>query len=96
MKTIYKFELEITDDQTIDLYQDYYYLGVAEQNGTLCLWALVDTESAKVPMKIRIFGTGHPFREEANEYLVPLGSVVMREGFVWHVFKVLDIEGYDA
>lgn len=96
MKTVYKFELRFVEEQTIELYQDYYCLGVAEQDGTLCLWALVDTETPRVHMKIRIFGTGHPFQEGDNEYLIHLGSVVMRNGFVWHAFQVLDTEGYDA
>ncbi len=94
MQTVYKFELRFVEEQTIELYQGYYCLEVAEQDGTLCLWALVDTELARVPMKIRIFGTGHPFQEGVNEYLIHLGTVVMSVGFVWHVFQVEDLEEY--
>ena len=88
MQTIYKYTLEFADDQTIELTENYQILNVAEQHGMLNLWSIVDTEGPKVPVKIRIFGTGHGFREAKNEFLIHLGTVVMTAGFVWHIFQV--------
>lgn len=88
MQTIYKYELKFTDDQTIELSKDYQILGVAEQHGMLNLWSIVNTDEPKVPVKIRIFGTGHGVREAEDECLIHLGTVVMSAGFVWHVFQV--------
>lgn len=88
MQTIYKYELKITDDQTIELTSDYQILKVAEQNGTLYLWAIIDPHGFKYPVKIRIFGTGDTFLRLEDEFLSHLGSVLMSNGFVWHVFQV--------
>lgn len=88
MKTIYKYSLELTDAQIVNLPEDAEVLSVREQNHVLCLWALVDTKAKSVPTKIRIFGTGHPF--DLDEYkCVFIDTVLASNGLVWHVFLEL-------
>ena len=87
MRAIWKYPLKITSEQAITMPIDSTILSVADQNGTLCLWACVNTQEVGVEERtIEIVGTGHPF--EARNSLNHLGTVVMG-AFVWHVFEEL-------
>ena len=88
---IYKYPLEITDRQVIPTgYLAAYPLSVAEQNGQLALWAYMDDKSIPqlrdknntYELVVEIVGTGQNF-DETMRYV---GTVVMSNGFVWHVF----------
>jgi len=60
MKTIFKYELEIKDKQTLELPLDHRILSVQNQNGKLCLWAAVESEDTfKTNRTFRVFGTGN-------------------------------------
>ena len=83
MLTIHKFELEITDVQTIGMRADAKILHVDNQNGTLCIWALLSTSDVITERRFYIFGTGHQVPRIGLKHI---GSVLMDE-FVWHVFE---------
>lgn len=83
MKTIFKYKLELTDNQILELPYDYQILDIQVQNDFIYLWALVDNSNMRIKMEIFIIGTGNPFPSYANEHL---GTVQMNN-FVWHVFK---------
>lgn len=92
MPIIYKYPLEIKDEQEIVLSERHQILSVGNQNGVLTLWALVDpTAVQKTKVKIRIFGTGMgidvPWEEDIVflHRLNFLGTVII-DPFVWHVF----------
>ena len=86
METIWKYELETTDHQELELPLAAKVLTVQMQNGKPCLWALVDTEEQKAGQSICIFGTGHPV-EFVGDYL---GTYQLNDGaLVFHVFKRL-------
>lgn len=89
-KTIWKFELETTDNQKIQMPVGAEILTVQTQNETPCLWALVDPNEAKEDRFIEIFGTGHPIgydmdvdvdRKYISTYQLHGGSLV------FHVFE---------
>jgi hypothetical protein len=80
---IYKYPLRIIDVQYIKIPEFHKILHIGEQNGQLCLWALVDRIDVKREIKIYIFGTGHLIPYDVGPYL---GSVAMSMGLVWHVF----------
>ncbi len=84
MITIYKYELKIKDSQLVELPWMSNILSVQFQNGTLCLWAEVDTTTAKIQRTILIFGTGNPIEDKDDR--VFLGTA-QHNGFVWHVFE---------
>ena len=96
---ILKYELAITDEQTIpigDLYAKP--IAVAEQGGKLMFWA--ETDITRNPpnnyeILVKIVGTGHPFGHVTMPYI---GTVVMSNGFVWHVYALwrLAQEGRDG
>lgn len=83
---IWKYELAITDYQTISMPEQALILSIQSQNGVLCLWALLSPTGNKVDRQFEVFGTGH---------LIPIGMSINREYlasvqqgvFVWHVFE---------
>ena len=84
MKTVYKYELEITDRQDIHLPKGAQFLSAQMQNGKLCVWALVESTREHVHRIFHVLGTGHPMR---TDNLVYIGTAQMiGGGLVWHVF----------
>jgi len=90
MKTIYKYVLQIEDEQYINTYEGHKILLIAEQAGTLCLWAEVDTEHLPEALKILIIGTGHVINPALT--IDHLGSAVVG-AFVWHVYLAVVDKG---
>lgn len=87
-KSIWKFQLETTDYQTISMPKDAEILTVQTQGDTPCVWALVNPEAEKEDRNFEVFGTGHK---------VPVDMGVMREyvatyqlqggSLIFHVFE---------
>jgi hypothetical protein len=85
-RRIYKYPFKLASEVNIVLPFEARPLTVQEQNGVLCLWALVDPAEEKMqPRRFRIFGTGHDIeRVESMFYLTTLQMGAL----VWHVFLV--------
>ncbi len=81
MTVIWKITLKITDEQIIELPASARILSVANQQGKLCLWALV-SPGLLSPWTIAIIGTGNPIESYPGDFI---GTVVI-DPFVWHVF----------
>lgn len=87
MKTvIWKYQLKITDQQTIEIPCEHKILSVAQQNGILCMWVEVNPDAYLSEVDIVICGTGNPIPHIEGYNLIFVGTVVMNP-FVWHVFK---------
>jgi hypothetical protein len=84
--TIYKYELKRTDFQDLYLPEGFKILSCENQNGTICVWALViPWSTTKTKVTFTIVGTGNPIDVNFPESLVFINSVF--DGpFVWHVF----------
>ena len=103
MRTIYKYELRITDQQEITIFRDAKLLHVAsqavEKHGPdgygqwtqLCLWASVDPYARQVRRRIAIVGTGNPAPEIGPAHAQYIGTAHCPP-FVWHVFDGGEIE----
>ena len=88
---IFKYPLEITDKQSILLPPGSSILSTKEQNGSLCVWALVDeTQPSQDEWQFYIIGTGNPYT--IPNYANYLDTVVMPYGLVWHVFYLFGVE----
>lgn len=87
MKKIYKYTLEVEDEQQIEMPEDAEMLSVQIQNGSICVWAIVDTAS-HVPVHLQKFyvrGTGH--ETKGVEDKIFLGTIQMQGGaLIFHVF----------
>lgn len=86
MRTIYKYKLEITGEQTLQIPLDGRMLSVQIQFEEPFLWAEVETEAPMKNVKIHCFGTGEPLPTYAKK-LSYIGTVQMRKGTkVFHFF----------
>lgn len=91
MKTIWKYQLPISDDTSVEMREDATILHLDEGNGydSLNIWAWVDTDAMDEIRDFAIVGTGHPADHitDRHEYV---GTVVCRNlPLVWHVFEVM-------
>ena len=87
MKSIYKYTLLITKDETVlDLPLNSEILSVKEQFGDICIWVKVDLgESTLESRKFVIYGTGHKIDKDNLKFI---DTVVLFNGsFVLHVFE---------
>lgn len=85
MKAIWKFPLAERDDQTVSMPDDAQILCVQVQNGTACLWALVEPEAPKAVRRFKTYGTGHQHADIPGKYI---GSYQLLGGaIVFHVFE---------
>lgn len=83
MKTIRKYELEITDEQTIKMPIRSKFLHAGDQNNRLVIWCDVDTDTKMTSRTYLVIGTGSPL----PEYGIYLATVQMPNGLVWHILE---------
>ena len=86
MRCVYKYPLELTDEQVVRLPEGARPLHVAPQGLTIMLWAMVVPEAEAKPRKVFIRGTGHELPRGAP--LAPYVGTVhdAPRQLVWHVF----------
>jgi len=82
MKQVFKFPLQIADEQTIrgKIVQPVS-VGL-DPNQCPCIWAECDDQTEERDMIVSIFGTGHPLPVFAGSYL----GMLVQGSFVWHVY----------
>ncbi len=93
---IYKYQLETTDNQEIEMPVFAKVLTVQTQNETPCLWVEVNTEETDTETRrFKIFGTGHPIiRDCPNDSYKYIGTYQLLGGsFIGHVFEHIFIPG---
>lgn len=85
-ETVYKYSLEIKDEQMVLLPIGARILTVQQQNNNIFLWALVNsTASEEQAFTIRIHGTGHAISD--SDELEYINTVQLYGGkLVFHVF----------
>jgi len=82
---IWKFPLELADDQMFDMPEgaQVLYCAVDPKIDQLCLWVRVTPENKKELRRFVIVGTGHPIPDHVVQYY---GSAIAGP-FVWHVWS---------
>ena len=87
-KTIWKFQLEITDKQFVRMPQEAEILSVDSQNDTACIWALVDPNKPTEERCFEIFRTGHPVHCDMGIDRKFISTFQLRDGqLVFHCFE---------
>lgn len=82
--TIWKFTLEVTAEQIIEVPEVNNPLALQIQHGKPCLWMTVDPESTRIKVRVRIFGTGW---SGVTQDMLYVGTFQMQDGnLVLHVF----------
>ena len=84
--TIYKYALSIYDVQSVFMPKGAEILSVANQNGALCLWAIVRPNEPMEERDIELFGTGQEMPVGISVERKFIGTVAI-DPFVWHVFE---------
>lgn len=82
-RTIHKYNLSATNGE-ITMPKGAETIAVQEQNGSICLWAIVDLNQ---PAEVRTFLTVGTGQRLPKSGLAHIGTV-QEGGFVWHVFEV--------
>jgi len=86
MQTIYKYPFRINNEIHLDMHRGARILSVQVQNGTPCIWALVDTDHPIFPRLLTIHGTGHPIDHNMSACTF-IGTIQLHDGaLVFHVF----------
>jgi len=85
MRTIHKFPLfRIGQVNEVEMARDAIPRRVAMQDGVLCMWAEVDTDTPKKTRRFSVVGTGRPIHENGSY----IGTC--DDGpFVWHVLELI-------
>lgn len=88
MRTVFKYPLTVTQEQTIKVpvtsyggAPDFLHAGL-DPMGVPSVWLEIDTEGTPTTVTVYMFGTGHSIPSYAT---VHLASFVQRS-FVWHVY----------
>jgi hypothetical protein len=86
MQTVYKYQLQAMDKQTIAMPVGAKILCVQAQNDVPCIWAIVDTEASLSSRHFATVGTGHPVHFSTDKYI---GTYQIRGGiYIFHVFEI--------
>ena len=86
MKTIWKYQLDVDDEQSLEIPKGAQLLKIEAQHDVPCLWALVESQEETETIRLLTFGTGH--NASGTSELTYLGSYQLRSGnFVGHVFR---------
>lgn len=89
MLRIYKYQLETTGVQEIEMPQGAIILSLQTQNEVPCIWALVNPNTTVTKRTFMIFGTGHKIEMDKN--LQHVGTYQLNNGFfVGHCFEVIN------
>lgn len=81
MKTIYKYPLQVADEQQIEMPMDAQLLDIQVQNSKIVLWALVNTDNSMCKRTLIMRGTGHKVG-----YPGPYIATIQYGALVLHVF----------
>ena len=85
MNSIWKYALEVNDEQYIDAPAGALSLCVQTQKGNPCIWFKVDPYKPKEKRRIITHGTGHSVPGTTGDYI---GSYQLKDGdLVFHVFE---------
>lgn len=83
MKKIWKYDIAITDVQTLKVPCGGKAIHVdTDPSGNYCIWFEVETGNKEYDRKVFVVGTGNPVPREAVSHI---GSLV-RGWWVWHVY----------
>ena len=97
---IYKYPIQLLDQQVLTLPKDAEFLSAGFQDGNLMVWARVLvsdlglSESETEGRSVAIFGTGHSIPPNLAD--APHIGTIFDEDMVWHIFDAGVVEDTDA
>jgi hypothetical protein len=85
VKTIWKYTLDLTDVQIVEMPYGATILTAQMQGQDINLWAEVEPDHYKKTRWIWICDTGNPVPDKVLKYI----STVQMDRFVWHIYEGL-------
>jgi len=82
--TVYKYRVYETPTPVLQLPSGAALLHLGEENDSLYVWALVDTEQPYEQRDLMLAGTGWEMPATPGRHV---GTVQMRNGLVFHLFE---------
>jgi len=87
MEQIFKYPMQVTEEQTIEMPLGSQILTVQTQHEIPCIWAKVDPSKDMVDSRIRTFATGQLIPK--NFHGKHIGTYQLKGGaLVFHVFQL--------
>jgi len=92
MRTIFKYQLKVDDEQSVLMPKDAEILCVKEVKGDVFIYAYVDKNAIKEERFFIIYGTGHEIENDMWSNKKYIGTFVMlNDNFVGHLFENLKL-----
>ncbi len=90
MKTIYKYQVVVTDEPEISMPRGAQILSFQTQNEQPCIWVLVNPDEPVLEIrKFYLRGTGHPIQINPSA-LRFIGTTQLMGGMlVFHLFEIV-------
>ena len=83
MQTVWKYKLQETGIQSIEIPIDAIFLKLELQNNIPCIWLFIpETEAKKSDIVIKTYYTGEPISKKDSAYV----GTYAKNGLVSHVF----------
>jgi hypothetical protein len=82
MKTIYKYQFEISSVIEILMPEKSQVVHVGLQNSIPCIWAEVPKSNINIVRRFGIFGTGHDIPDSCEHI-----ATFIDGNFVWHLYE---------
>jgi hypothetical protein len=83
---IYKYELQVEDQQSIEMPKGAQIISISSQFGIPCIWAIVDENAKKESRIFHTYGTGQTFYPKGATFV---GTYFLNGGaIVYHVFDI--------
>ncbi len=84
MQTIWKFSMDQTGVQAIEMPTGAKIVHVAVQGGAVCLWAQVNPQAVTERRLISVYGTGQEMPDDPGHHV---GTFLLSGGqYVFHVY----------
>lgn len=87
IKLVHKFQLVPNDLTSVDMPTGAEVLHFDVQNGAPCIWARVDPLEPFETRWFRMAGTGHPLGGSGIDIGRHVGTVLLDNGLVFHLFE---------
>jgi len=94
VRTIWKFEIPVTDIAKVEMPSGAQILTVKEPEGwgPILMWAEVDTEAERVSRIFYVVGTGNPITFQDGRPFQYVGTVSQAHGALWwHVYDGTEV-----
>ena len=88
---IFKYQLETTDLQQIEMPEGATILCIQTQNNVPCIWAMVNPINQNIKRSFEIFGTGHSIPNSGERKYI--GTYQLSSGLlVFHCFELIKLK----